>query len=135
MLPEDGRGPPPRYGDRYDDRRPRGGGGYRNDYRDDYYRRDDRDRGYGGGGGRRDRERDDYGPRGGSDRYGGGRDDRYGSSRGGGGYERYDRGGRDERAPRDAAPSGGYGDPAPREQREPYAGRGYDDSRPRRDYQ
>ncbi|RDW71207.1 transformer-SR ribonucleoprotein recognition motif containing protein [Coleophoma cylindrospora] len=131
---DDPRGPPPRFGDRYDDRR---GGGYRG--RDDYgggyrgYRGDDRggDRGYG----RRDRD-DGYGR---VDRYGGGgRDDRYGRGddrRGGGGYsDRYERGDRDGRS-RDAAPPAQYGDPAPRvEPREPYGGRDYDDDRYSRNY-
>jgi len=120
---DDGRGPPQggRYNDRYDDRRRGGYGGGRDDYRGGY-RRDDRDRGYGG------RDRDDgYPPR--VDRYQ--RDDRY-SSRGGddrrggggGGYsDRYERADRGERgSTRDAPPAAGYGDPAPREAREPYGG-------------
>ena len=127
LTSTDDRGPPPRrYGDRYDDHR-RGG------YRDEpYYRRDDRDRGYYGG--RRDRDRDDgYPPRGG-DRYGG-RDDRYSSRGGGGGYhDRYERGDRDGGRPRDFPPAAAYGDPAPRESRDPYGGRGYEDWRSRRDY-
>jgi transformer-2 protein len=105
-----GRGGPPRYGDRYDDRR--GGGGYGG-------RRDD----YGGSrsGSRYDdrpyrRERDDYGSRN-VDRYAsrddryGGRDDRRG---GGGGY--YDR------PPPPAGGAGGYDAPPPRQ--EAYGGGG-----------
>ncbi|KAH8815911.1 hypothetical protein F5884DRAFT_852380 [Xylogone sp. PMI_703] len=113
--------PPPRWGDRYDDRR-RGYG--RDEYRG-YRGRDDRDdRGWG----RRDRD-DGYPPRG-VDRYGG-RDDRYNRDERRGGYgDRYDRGGdRDGGRSRDAAPAA-YGDPAPRgEGREPYGGRDYADER------
>ncbi|CZT49349.1 related to TATA-binding protein associated factor 2N [Rhynchosporium secalis] len=139
---EDGRGPPPgRYGDRYDDRRRGGGGGYGRDGGRDYDRggyggrRDDRDRGYG---------RDDYAPRGADrysrdDRYSSGRDDRRGDDRRGGGYSSsgrdYERGG-DRGSGREAPPpAAAYGDPAPRsENREPYGGRGDDERFSRREY-
>ncbi|KAI9829251.1 MAG: hypothetical protein M1819_006431 [Sarea resinae] len=118
---EDERGPPRRFGGRYDDRRG-GYGGRRDDpysYRGSAPRYDDRDRYYG-----RREPRDDYAPRG-VDRYAsGGREDRYGSRgddrRGGGDY--YDReGGRSSHA-------AAYGEPAPsRDARDPYAGRVYAD--------
>jgi transformer-2 protein len=129
---DDPRGPPHRYGDRFDDRR-RGGYG-----RDDPYSyrgsRDDRgDRGYG----RRDRD-DGYGPRG-IDRYAG-RDDRYssrGDDRRGGYSDRYDRGDRGEggRSYRDV-PAATYGDPAPRTEgrEQQYGGRNDEDRFSRRGY-
>lgn len=100
-------------GGRYDDDRRRGGyGGGRDDYR-----------GYRGERSYRDDDRG-YAPRG-VDRYS--RDDRYGrggDERRGGGYnDRYDRGDRDGGRSRDAPPAAAaYGDPAPRGEREPYAG-------------
>lgn len=116
-------GGPPRYGDRYDDRR---GGGYGGGRRDDY------GGGYGGsrGSSRYDdrpyrRDRDDYGSRG-VDRYAS-RDDRYGRDdrRGGGGGS----GGYYDRPPPPAAGAGGYGD-APPPRQDAYSGGGrpsYDD--------
>lgn len=123
----DGRGGPPRRGDRFDDRRGSyGGGGWRR--RDDGYDR------YGGRYDSYDRgrdSRDDYGYRGGSDRYGGGREGyRGGSDRYGGGredrYSREDR--RDDRRSyhdRDANPPS-YDAAPPREARDAYAGRSYE---------
>lgn len=141
----DGRGPP-RRGDRYDDRRGGMGGGNwrrrdddyyrsgryesyndRREYGRDYGRGDYRSRDYGGRDYRRD-SRDDYGYRGGGggggpDRYGDrySRDERREDRRGGAGGEEA-RGGYYER---DAnAPS--YDAGAPREPRDPYAGRSYE---------
>lgn len=121
-----GRGGPPRYGDRYDDRR---GGGYYGSRRDDY------GGGYGYRGSRYDdrssyrRERDDYGPRG-VDRYAS-RDDRYGREerRGGGGSggSGGGSGGYYERPPPPAAGASGYGDAPPPRQDAYGGGRPYED--------
>lgn len=113
-----GRGGPPRYGDRYDDRRGGGGYGRRDDYGSRGSSRYD-DRPY-------RRDRDDYGPRG-VDRYAS-RDDRYGREdrRGGGGGGYYDR------PPPPSGGGGGYGDAPPPRQEAYGGGRPYDDREPKR---